>query len=242
MWLTNILLHLLGPLGMSPAPFGESVGKWDLLQASGFALLVVSNFVFAKGDEERLRKQMAAEAALILLDRPLSVRSSVHGSFISAKGSERGRFRAHSDIGSSSLLSNFMRSGPGTQYAASTQYAPSTQYAYGGDASSRAGTRYMAIVDMDHDLEDLGPDAAACAPAGASAGGATRQSASWTDSLASWPPPGVTPPGITPPATYTPPAVLTPPSNTLRTYSSGAGGGSVSAAAAGSKGQHSSGG
>eukprot|EP00878_Enallax_costatus_P025478 GHUV01027258.1.p1 GENE.GHUV01027258.1~~GHUV01027258.1.p1 ORF type:complete len:592 (+),score=138.06 GHUV01027258.1:341-2116(+) len=79
---------------------GEPWLRWSFLQAAGFIVLVLAALTYSRGDNERLRKQMEDEAALIMLDQPPSVAGSVTSNRI---------FTAHMDIDTAAYLRSFAR-------------------------------------------------------------------------------------------------------------------------------------
>uniref|UniRef100_A0A383VYR8 EamA domain-containing protein n=1 Tax=Tetradesmus obliquus TaxID=3088 RepID=A0A383VYR8_TETOB len=85
---------------------GEPWLPWSFLQAAGFLVLVLAAVTYSKGDNERQRRQLQDEAALIMMDRP----PSVAGSFASGAHAAAGRrFTAHMDIDAAAYLRSLAR-------------------------------------------------------------------------------------------------------------------------------------
>ncbi|WIA40486.1 hypothetical protein OEZ86_013840 [Tetradesmus obliquus] len=85
---------------------GEPWLGWSFLQAAGFLILVLAAVTYSKGDNERQRRQLQDEAALIMMDRP----PSVAGSFASGAHAAAGRrFTAHMDIDAAAYLRSLAR-------------------------------------------------------------------------------------------------------------------------------------
>ncbi|KAF6261164.1 hypothetical protein COO60DRAFT_1625484 [Scenedesmus sp. NREL 46B-D3] len=104
-WILNLLIYTLVDVN-SQLP-GEPWLAWSFLQAAGFLILVLAAVTYSKGDNERQRRQLQDEAALIMLDRPPSVAGSLASGAHAAASSRR--FTAHMDIDAAAYLRSFAR-------------------------------------------------------------------------------------------------------------------------------------